>query len=217
MFPLSAALAATTILLSIFLQPTYAVSEICPLLGADAPTPSNLAQCSSFQKAKKGLTSEIEEAINGGTINFKASAFSAIAWSTTDDTLFQYHFAGPLALNKTVGIEQVDENTVYRIGSVSKLFTVMTLLVEAGDMHFNLPITDYVPELKDLANDRSVPYAGVEWEEITVGSLASQLSGIPHDCKLHYQRFAIFRTLSADIEMLRQMVRAKCICRSSRL
>lgn len=192
MFPPSAALGATTILLYIFLQPTYAESEICPLLGADAPTPTNLAQCFSFQEAKKGLMSEIEEAIKGGTINFNASAFSAIAWSTTDDTLFQYHFAGPHALNKTVGIEQVDENTVYRIGSVSKLFTVMTLLVEAGDMHFNLPITDYVPELKDLVYNGSVPYAGIEWEEITVGSLASQLSGIPHECKLRYQRFTIF-------------------------
>ena len=116
---------------------------------------------------------------------FQHPCLLIIAWSTTDDTLFQHHFAGPRARNKIVGVEQVDENTVYRIRSVSKLFPVMTLLVKAGDMPFHLPITDYVPELKHLAHNSSAPYTGIKQEEITISSLAAQLSGIPHDCKLH--------------------------------
>ena len=74
--------------------------------------------------------------------------------------------------------------SLYRIGSISKLFTVYTLLVNYGWEHWDDSITKYLPELQGAANleaDTSVAHA--DWSKVTVGDLASQLSGIGRDCE----------------------------------
>ena len=73
---------------------------------------------------------------------------------------------------------------MYRIGSISKLFTVFALLVENGDANFNDPITKFVPELRDswMVKQKGVVNA-VQWKDVTLGALASQMSGIGRDCK----------------------------------
>jgi len=78
----------------------------------------------------------------------------------------------------------VDADTVYRIGSLTKIFTVYTFLAEAGDIHFNSPITNYVPELAALVQNNSANAINrVAWEDITVGELASHMAGIASDSK----------------------------------
>ena len=70
----------------------------------------------------------------------------------------------------------MDADTVYRMGSLTKIFTVYTFLVEAGDIHFDSPITDYVPELAALVNNRSANVIKrVAWEDITIRDLASHI------------------------------------------
>ena len=182
MFPNSACIAVSILILLEALPLAHAASEICPLLGADVPAPTNLAICSHFNEAKERVTLQIQQALKGSLLDSSTTVFSANVWSTTEDSLFQYNFAGPEALNKTAGAEEVDLDTVYRIGSVSKLYTVLTLLVQDGDLHFNFPVTEYLPELKGLANNGSVPYYGIEWEDVTIGSLASQTSGLEREC-----------------------------------
>ena len=89
------------------------------------------------------------------------------------------------AVNST-GTREVDGSTVYRLGSVTKIFTVLTWLAEVGDEHWFVPITNFVPELRDI-QERSrgegdaIRYT--DWDAVTVGALASQMSGIPRDCK----------------------------------
>jgi CubicO group peptidase (beta-lactamase class C family) len=78
----------------------------------------------------------------------------------------------------------VEADTVYRVGSLAKIFTVYTLLVEAGDIRFNSPITDSVPELAALVNNRSANASKrVALEDITIGDLASHMAGIASDSK----------------------------------
>jgi len=59
-------------------------------------------------------------------------------------------------------------------------------LIEAGDIHWNAPITDYVSELKAIAaNKTGDAITKVSWDDITIGALASHLAGISSDSKQH--------------------------------
>jgi CubicO group peptidase (beta-lactamase class C family) len=66
---------------------------------------------------------------------------------------------------------------------ISKLFTVYLFLIEVGDIHFSDPVTKWVPELKAAAKAPSDAVSRVDWNAITLGNLASQMSGIGRDCK----------------------------------
>jgi CubicO group peptidase (beta-lactamase class C family) len=81
----------------------------------------------------------------------------------------------------------VDELTIGRAGSVTKLFTVYALLVMAGIGVFDKPVTDYLPELRrapasSSSSSSSVNKGGklldrIRWEEITIGALTSHQAG----------------------------------------
>lgn len=74
----------------------------------------------------------------------------------------------------------VAEDTVYRIGSNSKLLTAYTILVEVGHAHWHRPVVDFVPELAAAAvtcNATTQPLLCPDWNSITLGALASHLSG----------------------------------------
>ena len=75
-------------------------------------------------------------------------------------------------------------DTTYRIGSLTKLFSVYTFLVESGDVKFNEPVTKYIPELLEAAealNATQNPVDYVAWEDVTIGELASQTADIGRD------------------------------------
>ncbi|NNF34402.1 MAG: serine hydrolase, partial [Saprospiraceae bacterium] len=65
----------------------------------------------------------------------------------------------------------VDGKTVYRVGSVSKLFTDIAIMqkVESGEIDLDAPITEYLPDFK-LDNSFNIP--------ITLRMLTSHRSGI---------------------------------------
>jgi hypothetical protein len=56
-------------------------------------------------------------------------------------------------------------------------------MVEAGDQYFTRPITDFVPELAQAALDATTSGTinATQWEDITIGALASQIAGIARD------------------------------------
>jgi len=77
------------------------------------------------------------------------------------------------------GVRQVDGNSLYRIASITKAFTTLALLQQhaAGNLNVDSTIDEYIHELKE-------PQKGtIPWKDITLRSLASQLSGIPRECK----------------------------------
>jgi CubicO group peptidase (beta-lactamase class C family) len=164
----------------------------CPLLGPDFPPPLNLSAGSATLSAGSNFTQQVRQLINNqnstyGPFDANTTSFSVNIFSVhKDNPIFQYHYSAPILATSTGGVKTVDENSVYRIGSVSKLFTVYAFLVENGDVHWNEPITKYVPELAALAKTNDVnqrnPIDNVAWEDITVGSLASHMAGIGRDC-----------------------------------
>lgn len=158
-------------------------SSDCPLLGPDMPVPTALASSSSIQQAIKGFPQALK---NGsyGSIDFANVSFSASVFSAADNqTLYTLYNTADSVKSAHTGVNKVDGDSVYRLGSISKLLTVYAFLMQLGDTHWNDPITRYLPELKQAQSNYSSSTAidSVQWEEVTLGELASHLAGIARD------------------------------------
>ena len=168
-------------------------TSLCPLLGPDFPSPRNVSQSAAFRKAVNSFSNTIHQLLSTNSSSLipfdpTNNTFSINIFSKFSDApLYEYHYTAPLFASGSNGTKKVDGDTVYRIGSISKLLTVFAFLVEKGDANFNDPITKYVPELRDshLVKQRGVVNA-VQWNDVTLGALASQMSGIGRDCKWYY-------------------------------
>jgi len=174
---------------STLLSATQAV-RLCPLLGPDFPPPQNLSASLSIQLADANFTQQLHQLLSNqnstyGQFDANTTSFSVYGFSIHEDKpLFQHDYSAPILATST-GVKKVDENSIYRIGSISKLFTVYAFLLENGDVHWNEPITKYVPELAALAknqDDQQNPIDHVAWEDITIGSLASHMADIGREC-----------------------------------
>jgi hypothetical protein len=115
------------------------------------------------------------------------TAFAVAMFSSKDNqTVFEHYYTPDNAL----GVPSVTRDSIFRIGSVAKVFTVWTFLAAAGDAFFKDPITKYIPELVNVPASPAVAsnvvyddINDVRWEEVTLGDLASQAAGIPRDGK----------------------------------
>jgi CubicO group peptidase (beta-lactamase class C family) len=159
----------------------------CPIYGAEFPNPRQVADMPGWKAAMKNL-SDVFDGVEAAATNY---SFSVQIFSTNPGPpiLFErFHTAQTLPSN-TTGVKKVDADTVYRIGSVTKLFTVLAFLAEAGDKYFNHPITDFVPELAEISAKRAnTPLDNlrtVDWDDINIQSLLAQMSGIERDCEYY--------------------------------
>ncbi|KAJ4310407.1 hypothetical protein N0V94_008464 [Neodidymelliopsis sp. IMI 364377] len=147
-------------------------ASICPILGPVFPASTNLTSSISFRKTLQNIQTNIDQALASGNTTHGPvgvnDTYSIQIFSTTSDVpLLDLHKRG-LDL---VGNRTVDGDSVYRLASVSKLFTVYLLLLNAGGTIFNDKVTKYLPELEGEAH----------WDEITVGTLAGYLGDITAD------------------------------------
>jgi CubicO group peptidase (beta-lactamase class C family) len=158
------------------------------LLGAAYLFPTTLGNTGTIHTAVESAYHELCEALDTGVSKFgnfaaKSNSLSATVVSALDSHRFlDFHYTGA-GLNISAGsTAHVDGNTVYRIGSVSKLFTVYTLLLNGGEAIWDRAVTDYLPELRAVSQPGNVSDMDrVQWDKVTVGALASQLSGIGRD------------------------------------
>lgn len=171
--------------------------QYCPLLGPIYPPATDICNEASFAAVNRSMRSTLDQlthpekrpsapSLDPNDISFTVQIFSA----ADEKPLFEHYWTSPSIKNATTGVTEVDENTVFRIGSASKLWTILLFLKEAGDVDFNQPIRKYVPELKEAAEELSknttmgkdaIDFA--RWGDITIGELASHQAGIARDCK----------------------------------
>jgi CubicO group peptidase (beta-lactamase class C family) len=117
----------------------------------------------------------MEALFEAGVINKTHSSVSVdIFSSVTNRTIYSYYHAAP-GLNHTLSQGVLNDDTIQRIGSVSKLFTVYAIIAKAGLGILNDPITKYVPEL--AGNPKNDPLGRIYFEDVTVEALASQIGG----------------------------------------
>ncbi|KZM21674.1 uncharacterized protein EKO05_0000982 [Ascochyta rabiei] len=158
----------------------------CPIFGAEFPPPQRLAQHPKWQQALANLSTAfdyMDANITGNNLSYSVQIFSTNPGNTI---LAERHRTAGNLLPDTEGVKQVNANTVYRLGSISKIFTVLAFLAEVGDIHWNQPITNYIPELAQYSRLVSAQLFDddvrrTDWEDITIGALAAQVSGIGRD------------------------------------
>ncbi|KAI1646601.1 beta-lactamase/transpeptidase-like protein [Daldinia loculata] len=158
-----------------------AASPTCPIDGPAFPKPLQ----PSKSEAVKAAVATLKDVFTNVTAKAHNYSISVQVFSANEpEPLFSLsHTAPNLASQRSTGVKKVDENTVFRLGSLTKIYTIYSFLINAGDKLWNEPITKYVPELQALAN-RSDPVNYVAWDELTLGGLATQLTGIPREYAL---------------------------------
>ncbi|KAI8626024.1 beta-lactamase/transpeptidase-like protein [Xylariaceae sp. FL1651] len=159
----------------------------CPLYGLGYPKPTNLFSYGGIKTAADALDSifgqYIDNANNTGSDSFSYSV-EVFAANEQKPLWSHYWTAKNLATMNTTGVKSVDGNTVYRMGSLTKIFTILTFLAEVGDSSWNEPITKFIPEIAAMAvngSSNSHSLTTPDWGSITIGSLASQISGLMRD------------------------------------
>jgi Beta-lactamase class C and other penicillin binding proteins len=160
----------------------------CPLLGPLWPAATGLSSDPVVSEALQNITTAIQQASDAG--NFSSASISLQIFDANDPDALLSLFSTSADINTTLGVSEVDENTVFRIGSTSKLFTMLMLLIQNGFGSLEDSIADYIPELRDAVVDlfhNSTHWDnGIDftrWNEVTLGELATHLAGIGRDCK----------------------------------
>jgi CubicO group peptidase (beta-lactamase class C family) len=167
----TAVVAGSLAILAIF---PLASSKACPPLGPVLPAPTSASESNFVKKATAGLTTALQSELES---QLKASAISIGVKSIhEDDLLFNYHFTPPM--QSGLGTTVVDENTIYRVGSISKLLPALALL-QNGNVSMDDSVTKYIPELRNARGSSAIEFP--TWDDITVGALASHLAGLGTD------------------------------------
>ncbi|KAH7140218.1 beta-lactamase/transpeptidase-like protein [Dactylonectria estremocensis] len=150
-------------------QTNPACSFLGPVL---PPIDKGLNKSAPLRNAVARLTDKIDEVIGEGTnTTFYVQGFSGT------DKLFSYGYAPPSTADSLTS-GALNEDTIFRIGSVSKLITVYALLAEVGMNRLSDPVTKWVPELAKAAKHPADKVQSPHWNEVTIGQLASHMSGI---------------------------------------
>ncbi|KAK4463217.1 D-alanyl-D-alanine-carboxypeptidase/endopeptidase AmpH [Cladorrhinum samala] len=157
----------------------FSAAQNCPILGPAYPPVTEISSSNAFGAARATADKLITDGLASGQLDNQTSAFSVQVFSIySDDPVYEYHHAAP-ALNLTT----LNGDTIYRIGSISKLITVYTILSKLPDWYWDEPVSKYIPELSGLAPPED-SLAAVDWSKVTLGALASQMGGIGRDYTL---------------------------------
>lgn len=125
----------------------------------------------AFGKINTAITSVLS------STEFSSTSFSIEITSSKETLWSKYHTAKERNTSRP-DIPKVNGDALYRIASITKTFTVLGILYQekAGNLSLDDPVENYIKELKEPQNGT------LPWKDITLRSLASQLSGIPREC-----------------------------------
>ncbi|KAK5049464.1 hypothetical protein LTR84_004393 [Exophiala bonariae] len=143
--------------------------------------------------------------ISSNTTTFSIGLFSPTDGLNTSKPLFyEYHYKAPsLAINP--GSEtNVGALNIYRIGSLTQVFTTWLTLVEAGEASWAAPVTKYIPELAQAvaSNHDQTAVTQVAWEDVTLGDLAAHLACISTSGSMQGRTFEeMFQNLATQVGM----------------
>ena len=105
-----------------------------------------------------------------------------------------------------------DENTVYGIASITKLFTSIALmkLVEEGAIKLNDPVTKYIPELYNIQSN------GHNVDKITIRSIMRHTTGLPRNFNYMWDVNNIQETITTA-ESLKRLSEQSMITKPNRI
>lgn len=146
-----------------------------PLIGPAFLTNFDPSNSTSIAHAKSKFPGLVDGLFSSGELNKTDLTFNIDIFSAaTNRSIYNYSHVGEDA-KKALTTGSFDDQTISRVGSVSKLYTAYAIIAKAGIEVFSHPVTKYLPEL--ASNSSSSPLKKIRWEEITVGALASHQAG----------------------------------------
>ncbi len=157
-------------------------------LGPTYPAPLDLTSSTSLVRAAwENLTETLDGYLKGNNTPAEVADFKKVTWSTglfsihdSEAKQLQYHYTSP-QVKKGNGTKDVDGDTIYRMASVTKLFTVLVGLLELNEEQWNTPISKIIPGLAIYDNGTAAkddPVYTTPWDKITPWALANQQSGV---------------------------------------
>lgn len=154
---------------------TYTVPVVCakscPPLGPVLPAPKAPSKSDLVNGVAEALKAQLDQMLEA---SINTSGISIAMESIHEqNNIFSYHFTPPVLSG--IGTAHIDEDTIYRVGSVSKLFTAVSTL--QLDIDLEASVLEFLPELGGDSDGNDIE--NIKWEDITVRSLMSHLSGLP--------------------------------------
>ncbi|QGI99558.1 hypothetical protein CEK26_012627 [Fusarium fujikuroi] len=151
------------------------LSNDVPLIGPSFLPNFDISKTNFLAEAKQKFPSLVEELFDTKVLNktdliFAVDVFSA----STNDSLYSYFHVGD-TYKDTLTKGNLTEDTIFRTGSVTKVFTVYAIIAKAGIEALSYPVSIFLPEL--LGNSSTNPLERIDWSEITVGALATHQAG----------------------------------------
>ncbi|KPM38489.1 hypothetical protein AK830_g8111 [Neonectria ditissima] len=151
------------------------MSDAVPLLGPSFGSNFNISDSKAISDAKAAFPGLIENLFSTHVLNSTDTVFAIDVFSaSTNESIYSYYHVGE-GQNETLTSGELNDETIGRLGSVSKLFTVYAILAKAGIEIFSHPVIRYLPELAGNSLDDALQK--IHWEDITVGALASHQAG----------------------------------------
>lgn len=195
----------------------------CPLLGPAFPPFTLDTNGKTVGGALQNLTKAFDTLVATNTgahgdvspnTTFSIALFSSDPGNAEDEPFFwQYHHTSPTLNQSLAGSHTASKKSIYRVGGLTEVFTIWSLLLtEDGDHVMDDPVTKYLPELAhDTRNQDAIEH--VVWDDITVGQLASHMSGIARDCEQSNKvslmiKLTCYEDCSKDIDLQNESVEA---------
>lgn len=165
--------------LTLFLLHSTLIYADCPPLGPILPAPTALSQDPIIQELSKQVNAQLQNA----TSLLNQTALSVGVQSAHENKpLLSLHYT-PDKFNSS-GTDKVDGDTVYRVGSVTKLVTALSILQLEDKINLSDPVTKYVPKLTDVSSSND-SLSEVDWESVSIDALLTHMAGVPSDSTLH--------------------------------
>lgn len=165
--------------------------------GPSFPAPKDLTSNQSFVRtAWKSATETLKAAGlgGGGTNNRSSPANTSLIPSDAQNTTFsiglfslhdpdaaslQFHHTSPEIAASAHGTKAVGGNSIYRVASVTKVFTVLAGLLTLSDADWERPLSNILAPLSGHGGRGDV--LSTPWDKITMRALAAQIGGVPRD------------------------------------
>jgi CubicO group peptidase (beta-lactamase class C family) len=169
---------------SLLFLPICFSTTLASFLTGTYPSPIDLTSQKSIvaaswknfsQTTKNGLNSD-----DAGYAVIKNVTWSVGLFSLHDPAAssLQLHHTSAEVANSPNGTKKVDGDSIYRVASVSKLFTVFLAMTQLSEEEWNSPISRFIPELTTMPSPNGSAYT-IDWDAVTPWALASQMAGIP--------------------------------------
>lgn len=157
-----------------------AVADIsCRPAGPVVPRPSGLANSKVVQSTLDTLTKTYQQVVDGeinGGWDLTNSSFSigVVSLDQPDPAtpLWEFHHLSPANVR---GTKDIDKDSQYLIGSISKTFTDLILL--KSGVNPDTPVQELLPALEG---------GRISWGDITLRDLGNHMAGIPPNCECSF-------------------------------